>query len=175
MTRSIATPRLLLRPLEAGDAAALVRGLNNFNVAKWTGRIPWPYGPDDAAAFLSATAAAQSSPASRAIERDGALIGVIAIERGEIGYWLAEPFWGRGYGKEAARAMADHGFTGLALPALTASHHLGNEASRRILLGLGFTETGQDTAHSRARDAMVPIARLMLPRTRWLEARERGR
>ena len=107
------------------------------------------------------------------ITRYGELIGGIGITQDELGYWLAEPHWGQGFGTEAARAVTRHAFTGLAYDSLVASYQLGNAASRRILLGLGFQETGQDVAFSRARGAEVPIMRMALTRQGWAEAKER--
>ena len=63
----------------------------------------------------------------------------------------------------------------MACDRLVASYQLGNAASRRILLGLGFQETGEDVAFSRARDAEVPIMRLALTQQCWAEAKERRR
>lgn len=170
----IATDRLVLRPPEARDAAAIVEGLDNLNVSRWTRRIPFPYRPLDAEAFLALSADAPGMT-RRAITHDGHLIGVIGLEAGEIGYWIAEPQWGQGYGREAARAMADHAFSVLGMDGLFASHHLGNEASRRILLGLGFVETGTGEAFSAARNARVTVVNLVLRRDGWQQARERRR
>lgn len=171
----IATPRLVLRPPEDGDLPAIVRGLNNFAVSQWTARIPFPYGAEDAAEFLKFTREAGPDVLRLAIARDDRLIGVIGIEQGEIGYWLAEPYWGRGLGREAARAMADHHFGIAGHPALVASYHIGNSASRRILADLGFSETGEGRAFSRARSAEVKLMRMKLSREDWKEAKERRR
>ena len=110
-----------------------------------------------------------------AITRDEALIGVIGIEHGELGYWLAEADWGQAYGTEVARAITDHAFTALGFKELVASYHLGNAASRRILLGLGFVETGEGSAFSKARQAEVQHMKLVLTRAAWAEAKERRR
>ena len=170
----IATSRLVLRPSEARDAAAIVEGLNNLSVSKWTRRIPFPYRAEDAEDFLALPADAPGIT-RRAITRDDRLIGVIGLEQGEIGYWIAEPHWGQGFGREAARAMADHGFSVLGMDGLFASYHLGNDASRRILLGLGFIETGTEESFSAARNALVTVMKLVLSRDGWQRARERRR
>ena len=109
------------------------------------------------------------------ITRDDQLIGGIGIGFGEIGYWLAEEHWGQGYGSEAARAMTDHAFEVLKRDELVASYQLGNAASRRILLGLGFVETGEGKAFSQARQAEVAHMKLGLTRGAWAEAKERRR
>ena len=174
MTR-ITTDRLTLRPLRDGDAGALVHGLGNLAVSRWTGRIPHPYGPADAQAFLAHAREAGDGRLIRAIDRKDTLIGVIGIEQGELGYWLAEPHWGQGYGTEAARAVTDHAFTSLGHDGLDASYHIGNAASRRILLGLGFAETGEGSAYSKARQAEVPHIKLRLTPAAWAAAQERRR
>ena len=69
--------------------------------------------------------------------------------------------------------MTDHAFETLHLEALHASYHLGNTASRRILLGLGFVEMGEGSAFSKARQAEVPHMKLLLTREAWKNARER--
>lgn len=172
---TLITDRLTLRPPRAADADAIVRELGNFNVSRWTGRVPYPYGRADAGAFLAHCRELGDDALVLAITREDALIGVIGIEHGELGYWLAEAAWGKGYGTEAARAVVDHAFTALDFNELTASYHLGNAASRRILLGLGFIEIGEGSAFSKARQAEVPHMKLTLSRAAWKEAKERGR
>ncbi|MGB3721895.1 MAG: hypothetical protein WA979_03625, partial [Pacificimonas sp.] len=49
----IRTERLLLRPVWAQDRDALIAGLANWNVAQMLGRLPWPYGPAEANAFIA--------------------------------------------------------------------------------------------------------------------------
>lgn len=71
--------------------------------------------------------------------------------------------------------MVDHAFATLGHDALDASYHLGNAASRRILLGLGFVETGEGSAFSKARQAEVPHMKLRLTREAWKGAKERRR
>ena len=95
-----------------------------------------------------------------------------------MGNWAIgwqNPIGGRAYGSEAARAVVDHAFGTLGLDELVASYHLGNAASRRILLGLGFAETGEGSAFSKARQAEVPHMKLVLTRAAWAEAKERRR
>ena len=168
----IVTDRLTLRPPQEADAEALVRGLNNLNVSRWTGRIPHPYGHDDAEAFFAYDRQKPGDALILAITLHDTLIGVIGIE-GELGYWLAEPHWGHGYGTEAARAVTDHAFTALGFEEMDASYHLGNAASRRILHGLGFVETGEGSGFSKARQADVPHMKLKLTRQCWAAAKER--
>ncbi len=172
---TIATPRLFLCPHEPWDADALVRGLNNFNVAQWTARVPHPYGMADAQAFLLMCRDKTPNVLRLAITRTSQLIGGIGIEGGEIGYWLAEEQWGKGYGSEAAAAVTDYAFEAMELPSLQARYRIGNAASRRILLGLGFAELGEIKSHSKATGGETVVMRLELSRAAWEQARERRR
>jgi RimJ/RimL family protein N-acetyltransferase len=63
--------------------------------------------------------------------------------RVEIGYGLAAPYRGRGYGTEAVRALADWVAAQPGVTAVSAEVEVGNEPSRRLLARLGFTLAGQ--------------------------------
>ena len=170
---TLVTDRLTLRPPQAADADSLVRGLGNLNVSRWTGRVPYPYGREDAEDYIARSRNAAEGELMLFITLGRELIGGIGITQDELGYWLAEPQWGRGFGSEAARGVTDHAFATMGRDRLVASYHLSNEASRRILLGLGFEEAGEDVAFSRARNAEVPIMRLELTHQAWRKAKER--
>jgi len=172
---TLVTDRLTLRPPQEADVEALVRGLGNLNVSQWTGRVPYPYGRSDAEDYIARSRSTPQHELTLFITLGGELIGGIGITQDELGYWLAEQQWGQGIGTEAARAVTDHAFATMGRDKLVASYHLGNAASRRILLGLGFRETGEDVALSRARAAEVQIMRLELTHQAWADAKERRR
>ena len=172
---TFATSRLLLCPHEPWDGDALVRGLNNFNVSQWTARVPFPYGPADAQSFLGLCRETKADVLRLAITREAALIGGIGVEDGEIGYWLAETQWGKGFATEAAHAVTDHAFEVLGLERMVARYRLGNEASRRILLGLGFTELGEADGFSKATGSATRVMTLELTAAARAKAMERRR
>jgi ribosomal-protein-alanine N-acetyltransferase len=60
----------------------------------------------------------------------------------ELGYWIAEPFWGKGYIVEAARAVLAHAFAHYDVQRMQARVIEGNDASARVLAKLGFREEG---------------------------------
>ncbi|MYE06597.1 MAG: GNAT family N-acetyltransferase, partial [Chloroflexi bacterium] len=57
----------------------------------------------------------------------------------EIGYWLAEPFWGRGIATAALRALTKHAFEQFNLVRIDASVYEWNPASARVLEKAGYT------------------------------------
>ena len=56
----------------------------------------------------------------------------------ELGYWLGQPFWGRGYMPEAARALLRHGFEDLGMTTIWCGYYDGNQKSKRVQEKLGF-------------------------------------
>ena len=56
----------------------------------------------------------------------------------ELGYWLGQPFWGRGYMPEAAKELLRHGFEDLGMAAVWCGFYDGNQKSRRVQEKLGF-------------------------------------
>lgn len=59
----------------------------------------------------------------------------------ELGVHLRPPYWGKGYASETARVVIAHAFGERKLQALFAGHHPHNDASRGLLLKLGFRHT----------------------------------
>jgi len=62
----------------------------------------------------------------------------------ELGFHLRPPYWGKGFATEAARAVVAYGMDRLAASAIFAGHHPANMESRKVLLKLGFEETGTE-------------------------------
>jgi RimJ/RimL family protein N-acetyltransferase len=168
------TPRLLLRPPEPEDAAAIAARLNNRRIALNTSRVPWPYDLDDARAFIEHARTIDDRESIFVVlaDREG-LIGAIGVELqalggvAEIGYWLAETFWNRGLTTESVRAVITHAFADKGHDRLVARCHLGNEASRRVLLAAGFRPTGAGLCHSVHHDRPVTCQTFELTSREW--------
>ena len=161
------TPRLLLRPGFAEDAPALVAAIADEAIVRNLATAPWPYRMRDAEAYL-ACPRDPVLPSLLIFERTGGapqLVGSCGLGRRpsgsvELGYWIATPFWGRGFATEACIALVDIART-LGLASLEGSHFLDNAASARVLEKLGFEPLGITAPRlSCARGAEVP-ARLM--------------
>lgn len=175
----IATERLILRPLEMRDRAHLIKLANNWKVAKNLSKMPYPYTEAAADWWLGQQAALWAGGKSvvLAVTIDDELIGGIGVgvredrddEEWELGYWLGEPYWNRGYASEAAAALRDYAFAGLKLERVVAGHYAENHASGRILSKLGFRYTCEVFRHSLARGADVKCLEMALPRGRWLD------
>lgn len=56
----------------------------------------------------------------------------------ELGYWLGQPFWGRGYMPEAVKALLRYAFEELGMRAVWCGYYDGNQKSKRVQEKVGF-------------------------------------
>lgn len=143
------TERLLLRPGWPEDAPALAHAIGDEAIVRNLARVPWPYGVEQAEAFLAGPRAQNECSLLIFRRTHGApqLIGSVGMRQGpdgahELGYWISRPHWGLGYATEAAEAVVAIARDGWRLKQLSASHFLDNPASGRVLEKLGFRPTG---------------------------------
>jgi RimJ/RimL family protein N-acetyltransferase len=158
------TRRLTLRPFSAADAPAVQAFASAREIALNTLLIPHPY-PDGAAAAWIATHSAdfENDRIHHFAIDDGQLTGTIGLvmkEQGiaEIGYWIAVPYWGRGYATEAAAEVVRYGFEERNLQRVFACHFTRNPASGRVLRKIGMTYEGTLRQHVRKWDEYVDVA-----------------
>jgi RimJ/RimL family protein N-acetyltransferase len=162
----IETPRLILRPLRAGDAPQFLALAGDWEVARMTSDIPHPLTPGHARAWLR-----QSGGDVRfAVDLHGAMIGgagyfVRRTGMVELGFWLGRDHWGFGFATEAAAAVVRHGFAS-GHQSFTSSHFVDNPASGHVLGKLGFEVAGRGRMWSAARGHEVEAIGLLLTRER---------
>ena len=141
------TTNLLLRPGWSCDAPALAKAMGSKRIVANLASAPWPYGLEQAQAFLAKLEAMPLPNMLITLRTSAEVIGVVGFGYApsgeiELGYWIAEDHWGRGYATEAARAALDIAKT-LGWSRIEAGHYLDNPASGRVLEKLGFTPTGR--------------------------------
>lgn len=183
MSITLETDRLVLRPFEAADAAAVQESAGRWEIARMTTRIAHPYPQGAAAAWIAGHAALRENSGEyvfclspRAGEDAGQAIGAAslrALEAGnlELGYWLATEHWDRGLATEAARAMVVFGFEKLGAEAINSGHFIDNPASGRVLEKAGLRGNGMARQWSEARQDFVDAQRYLLTRESWDKAR----
>ena len=140
-----------IRELIPSDADAMARYGNNRKVwLQLRDRFPHPYRRQDAEAFLHRVA--QQSPTTVwCIDVAGEAAGTIGIVPGtdverigaEIGYWLGEPFWGRGIMTEVVRAVTLECLERFQLARVFAVPYVTNAASCRVLEKVGYVCEGR--------------------------------
>jgi ribosomal-protein-alanine N-acetyltransferase len=153
------TPRLLLRAFALADVPHLVALAGNYEVAKNTLNIPHPYQEEDARRWVQLTEEnyAQRTGYAFAVElkATSSFIGGIGLtvdrrfDRAEAGYWLGQPYWGRGLATEALAALLRFGFESLALNKIYATHIAGNPASGQVMLKNGMVKEGELVQHTK--------------------------
>jgi RimJ/RimL family protein N-acetyltransferase len=172
---ALRTARLLLRPPRECDAPHLAVLADNWAVASMLARMPHPYDEADAASWIRH---ALSDGAERvfviALAQTGTPIGACGISPAEwtdgsqLGYWLGEPYWSRGYATEAAQALVSLAFADPALTHLWCSCRVTNERSRGVLRKCGFQFHGAGMMFTRAASSSVPVEYYCLDREVWL-------
>ena len=115
--------------------------------------IPFPYTQKDAEEFIEFATAEREAECQMhfaiTLKESGELIGMIGLNeindihaRAEVGYWMAVPYWGKGYTTEAVKLMLAFCFTELALERVFAYVQPENEASWRVLEKCRFQREG---------------------------------
>lgn len=165
MIPRLTTERLVLRAPALDDAAAVAAGLNDFEVVRWLTPLPYPYGLADALAWLRRLEAPRPDRAVFALELAGkGLIGVVSIVD-ELGYWLARPYWGQGYGIEAVRALLAWHFGSTSATEVPSGAHQDNVRSLGLLAKLGFVVTGTSWRFVQSQQREVEHIEMRLTRT----------
>jgi RimJ/RimL family protein N-acetyltransferase len=152
MRETIHTARLTLRPFRGADAARVAELAGAWEVARMCARVPHPYAVADAEAWFATQPEARA--AGRAFDyavetaAEG-LIGAVGVERrkaGEaptLGYWIGQPYWGRGYATEAGAALLATAAHELGEADFRSEHFVDNLKSGIVLEKLGFAYTGE--------------------------------
>jgi RimJ/RimL family protein N-acetyltransferase len=145
----IETPRLTLRPACDADIPRLMMLLNDWSVAQWLLRWPYPFTEADARALVDAGCGGGKNGGEAthyviAPRETGIAIGSVALaladggERAELSFWLDPMFAGRGYAVEAVAAVAAHAFACEGAHVVSASIDPQNERSQSVLERAGF-------------------------------------
>ncbi|UWX56237.1 GNAT family N-acetyltransferase [Maribacter litopenaei] len=143
-------PRVLLRELKQEDVPIIAELANNIkifnNVRDAFGH---PYTEENAQRFFEHQAESDTEVVF-AIETDGKLCGLCGLilqddvygKSAEVGYWLGEPFWGKGIATSAIGLLVSHAFKEFKLIRLYAGVFEYNSGSMRVLEKVGFVKEG---------------------------------
>ena len=137
----------VVRLWRTADVERLAHHANNRKI--WLNlrdAFPHPYTTHDAREFIRSIRN-RTPETTFAIDVDGEAIGSVGfvlrhdVERvsAEIGYWLAESFWGRGIATEALAATTEHAIATYQLTRIYALPFAWNTASCRVLEKVGYT------------------------------------
>ncbi len=143
LPETIRTERLTLRAPAITDLADLVALANNWQVIEPTAVMPFPYSEDDGRAFLATIGDAETPRAYAIANGEDRLMGVVSLKFAqgkspELGYWLGQPYWGKGYAPEASTGLVQAA-AAVGITEINARVLQSNAASIRVLEKTGFT------------------------------------
>jgi RimJ/RimL family protein N-acetyltransferase len=166
MPTTLMTPRLRLRAPVLADASRIAMFIGAWDVAKMLATVPHPYTEADAKRWIADPG---HEPVRFVVVHANGVIGAIGAgsrdKSGalELGYWLAQPFWGRGFMTEAVSAVIKALRSCDECVTVTCSHFADNPASSAVIRKLGFVPTGDRQTMSVARGETVRALTYRLP------------
>lgn len=141
-----------IRKWELSDAKDLAAALSNKKVQdNLRDGLPYPYTEQDGKEFISAMLSADENETfSFAIMVDDKVVGSIGIFRqgnihsqtAELGYYIAEEYWGKGIMTEAVKQICAYVFAKSDIIRIYAEPFAYNIASCRVLEKVGFQYEG---------------------------------
>ena len=141
-----------IREWKIEDIANLAKMLNNINIMNnLRDGLPYPYTEEDAEEYINSMLSADKTKTfAFAITLDDTAIGSIGVFRcenihsrtAEMGYYIGEPYWGKGYGTSAVRQVCEYVFRNTDIIRIFAEPFAYNTASCRILEKAGFEFEG---------------------------------
>ncbi len=154
------TKRLILRKWTEADAESLFQYASNTEIGPVAGWPPHKSVEESKEVIKNVFNGAECYAICE--KENNAAIGAVELKLNghtdmterddecELGYWLGQPFWGKGYMPEAAGELLRHGFEDLGMTAIWCGYYDGNQKSKRVQEKLGFM------FHHICREAPVP-------------------
>ena len=144
--------KISIRTWKQTDAKALSDALSNKKILNnLRDGLPYPYTKEDALDYINFILSSNpNNTFAYAIDVDGVAVGSIGAFRqenihyrtAEVGYYLAEKFWGKGIMTEAVRLLCSEVFAKTDIIRIYAEPFAYNTGSRRVLEKAGFQFEG---------------------------------
>ena len=142
---------VILRRLAINDAKPLAQLANNRKI--WDNLrdyIRYPYKLEDAINFIQFIGKEKPEQTFAICSKSGDVCGVIGLalqkdvyrDTAELGYWIGEPFWGKGIATKAVALITNYSFEQLDLRRIYAGVFDFNRASMRVLEKNGYAKEG---------------------------------
>ena len=162
------TERMVLRRARVSDLGALHRVLSDARAMRYWSTAPHASVEETEQWLQSMIEAPSAESHDFVVELDGIVIGKAGCWRlPEIGFILHPDHWGRGLAGEALSAAIDSTFSAFAVPEIVADVDPRNSACLRLLLRIGFEQTGQAARTWLINDEWADSLYLALRRDRW--------
>lgn len=166
------TRTLRLRKPTTKDLPKIREYANNSEIAKMTLNIPHPYQEKDAIFWLNRANQGFEDKSKYVFAicklSNDDFIGGISLKinsrfnRAELGYWIAEPFWNKGFATEATQETLRFGFEEAGIHKIFATHLLDNPASGKVMTKNGMTKEWTLIDHFRKDDTYLSVVQYRL-------------
>ena len=161
---NIKTERLEIRPLQESDLEKLVEEIGNMNIAKYLVHVPFPYSIDDARDYYERS---KGKEFRLNLILDGQLIGGIGLNQKEddlyeVGYWVGERHWGKGYATESVKGILNYLKENKPNVKVMSQYIVENAASGRVLKKCGFKVSGEGEVYIKSLDQNFKTITLIL-------------
>ncbi|MCM1253417.1 MAG: GNAT family N-acetyltransferase [Clostridium sp.] len=163
-----------IRKWELSDAKELAAALSNKKVQdNLRDGLPYPYSEQDGKYYISAMLSANENDTfAFAITADDKVVGSIGVFRqenihkqtAELGYYIAEEYWGRGIMTEAVKQICAYVFDKSDIIRIYAEPFAYNDASCRVLEKAGFQYEGTLRSNAVKNDRVVDMKMYALVR-----------
>ncbi|KAF2242076.1 acyl-CoA N-acyltransferase [Trematosphaeria pertusa] len=186
----ITTPRLIIRAMHPQDDISMQAAAAPASITKYmTLNFAHPYTLQHARDWISLHLAPRPNAFVLCLPSDpSSVIGGIGLKPGsdvqshaaEMGYWIAEPYWGQGLMSEALEAMTEwslsewEGEGGRKLSRLSASVFEGNTGSMKCLEKCGYRKEGVLRGHVEKHGKTMDLHVFGLTKGDW-EERKKGK
>lgn len=147
----IKTKRLILRKPIKKDIGDLVEGLNNLEVSRTFGVVPYPYTKTNAIKWIKCSKRKNKRSYHFGIElkSEKKLVGEIDINHidyfnqgASISYWVNQKYWKKGIASESIKPIIEFAFNNLKLRRLYLFVYASNESSNNFAKMSGFKLEG---------------------------------
>lgn len=146
--------KVKLRGFEKNDLEETHKAMNNPNMTRYLSVYFRPHSKEEEEEWIEKTweKRQKGQEYTFAVEEKTSeeLIGSVSLlsikqkdKRAELGIWIKEDYWGKGYGTEAEELMVKYGFEELNLHSIYARAFDFNERSQKAIEKVGFKKVGK--------------------------------
>lgn len=164
---------------EAKDIPNMVQYANNSKVSRMTLTMPYPYREKDAISWINMANEGFEDQNhfvfAICLLPDGDFIGGIGLRvnkrfnNAELGFWVGEPFWNKGYVTEAAGEILEFGFEQAGLHKIYAAHLIENPASGKVMIKNGMIKEAELVDHIRKGDQYLSLIQYRITKKEFFE------
>lgn len=146
----LTTKRLILRDIKKSDAESIRKNINNLNVSRYLLAVVYPYKKSDAEWWTNHCKEQQKQKPRTSyefgiiIKPNNRIVGGVGLnsinrkqKKADIGYWIAEPYWRKGYVSEAVKKLINFAFNKLSIEKIVIPTFVENKGSNALIKKIG--------------------------------------